>query len=79
MSPITSLFSIEHLTERAYQNRKIGFIENGTWVPTAAKAMKSMLEGGKNLTFADTVVTIKSALNADSEKQLEALADEFAK
>ena len=48
-------------------------------MPTAAKAMKSMLEGGKNLTFADTVVTIKSALNADSEKQLEALADEFAK
>ena len=70
---------IEHLTERAYQNRKIGFIENGTWAPTAAKTMKSMLEGGKNLTFADTVVTIKSALNADSEKQLEALAEEFAK
>ena len=70
---------IEHLTERAYQNRTVGFVENGSWAPTAAKVMKTMLDGSKNLTFANTTVTIKSALNADSENQLDLLAEEFAK
>ena len=68
---------IHHLTSRGYQNRFIAFIENGTWAPTAAKVMKGMLEGGKNLTFAQTTVTIKSALKEDSRTALEALANEL--
>ena len=76
--PIMHTF-IKKLTERGYQNKLIGFVENGTWAPVAAKKMKEMLDGSKNLTFANTTVTIKSALNADSEKALDALADEFVK
>lgn len=68
---------IEHLTERNYQNRTVAFVENGSWAPVAAKVMKNMLEGSKNLTFADTTVRIMSALNEESSAQLEALADEF--
>lgn len=70
---------INHLTERNYQNRTVAFIENGTWAPLAAKTMKAMFEKSKNLTFADTTVTIKSALNADSKQQLGKLADELCK
>ncbi len=70
---------IKKLTERGYQNKLIGFVENGTWAPVAAKKMKEMFDGSKNLTFANTTVTIKSALNADSEKALDALAEEFVK
>lgn len=70
---------INHLTERNFQNRTIGLIENGTWAPTAAKTMKKMLEGCKNTTFTDTTVTIKSALNEASSVQLEALAEELCK
>jgi flavorubredoxin len=69
---------IDNLTERNYQNRKIAFVENGSWAPAAAKYMKGMLEGSKDLTFAETTVTIKSALNADSEAALAALAEEMA-
>ena len=68
---------IDHLLERAYQNRKIAFIENGSWAPTAARVMKCMLEKAKNITFAENVATIKGALSAESEKALEALADEL--
>ena len=70
---------IEHLVERNYQNRKIAFVENGSWAPAAAKVMKGLFEGCKNLTFAETTVTIKSALNAESEAALEKLAEEMAK
>ena len=70
---------IEHLTERNYQNRFIGLIENGSWSPLAAKTMKQMLEGCKNLTFADTTVHIHSALDEESSSQLESLAEEFCK
>lgn len=70
---------INHLTERNFQNRKIGLIENGSWAPLAAKTMKKMLEGCKNLTFAKTTVSIKSALNEESSAQIEALAEEFCK
>ena len=70
---------IEHLTERNFQNRVVGLIENGTWAPLAAKAMKGMLENSKNLTFTDTTVQIKSALNEDSNAQLEALAEELCR
>ena len=69
---------IEHLTEREYQNRTIAFIENGTWAPVAGKLMKAMFEKSKNITFAETTVTIKSALNEDSEAALEKLAEELA-
>ena len=68
---------INHLTERNFSNKTIGIIENGSWAPMAAKTMKKMLEGCKNLTFADTTVTIKSALNSDSSEQLEKLANEL--
>lgn len=68
---------INHLTERNFQNRKVAFIENGSWAPLAVKVMKGMLEGSKNLTFANTAVHIKSALNDESRAQLEALADEM--
>ena len=68
---------IEHLTERNFQNRKIGLMENGSWAPTAAKVMKGMLEGCKNTTFTDTTVKILSAVNAESEAQIDQLAAEI--
>lgn len=66
---------IDHLTERNYQNRTVGFIENGTWAPLAAKTMKSMLEKSKKLNLLEPVVTIKSALNDESAEKLSALAE----
>ena len=70
---------IDELLERNFQNKTIGIVENGSWAPSAAKTIKKMLEGSKNLTFTDTTVTIKSALDAASTAQLEALADEMCK
>jgi len=70
---------IHHLTERGFQNRMIGFVENGTWAPVAAKIMKQMLEKSKNLSFAEQVVTIRSAVCAETEVQLEKLACELLK
>ena len=70
---------IHHLTERNYQNRTVGLIENGSWAPMAAKIMLKMLEGSKNLTFADTTVTIRSALNDASRAQISALAAQLHK
>ena len=68
---------LHELTERSFQNRKIGIIENGSWMPTAAKVIKKMLEGSKNLTFTDTTVSIKSAVNQDNIEQIKALATEI--
>ena len=68
---------IEHLTERFYQNRTIGFIENGTWAPVAKKTMHSMLEGCKNIKFLETSVTIKSSLKDDSRAALARMAKEL--
>ena len=68
---------IDSLTERAYQKRTIGIIENGSWAPTAAKVMKSMFANSKDIKFAENEVHIKSALNDESKAQLEALADEL--
>ena len=65
------------LTERRFQNRTVGLIENGSWAPMAAKIMKNILSEGKDLRFADTTVTVRSALNDESRQQLEALADEL--
>ena len=68
---------INHLTERNFQNKTIGLIENGSWAPLAAKTMRKMLEGYKNITYTDTTVKIMSALNDESSEQLEKLADEL--
>jgi len=70
---------IHHLTERNYQNRTVGFIENGTWAATAAKTMKKMLENSKNLTLAEPTVTIKSALYETNLEQIKALVNELSK
>ena len=70
---------IHHLTERNFQNRTIGLIENGSWAPLAAKVMRKMFEGSKNLTFTDTTVKILSALGDDSRAQVEELANELCK
>lgn len=68
---------IEHLTERNYQNRTVGFIENGAWAPMAAKVMRAMLEKSKDITYLPTVVTIKSALKSASVAQIEQMAKEL--
>ena len=68
---------IHHLTERNFQNRTIGLMENGTWAPVAAKVMQGMFEKSKNITFTDTTVKILSALNENSRAQIEALAQEL--
>ena len=70
---------INHLTERNFQGRTVALIENGSWAPMAAKVMRKMFEGSKNLTFTDTTVSIRSALNEDSSEQLEALSDELCR
>ena len=70
---------IEHLTERNYQNRTVAVIENGSWAPQAAKVMTGLLANSKNITFAQTTVHIKSALNDDSKAQIDELATELCK
>ncbi|MBQ9929615.1 MAG: flavin reductase [Oscillospiraceae bacterium] len=70
---------INHLTERNFQNRTVALMENGSWAPLAAKVMRSMLEGSKNLTFTDTTVRILSALDEDSKTQIENLANELCR
>ena len=70
---------IDHLTARNFQNRTVALIENGSWAPMAAKVMKSMLDGSKNITFADTTVKILSSLNADSSAELQKLAEELSR
>ena len=68
---------IHHLTERNFQNRTVGMIENGSWAPVAAKVMTRMLEGSKNLTFTNTTVKIFSALSDENKTQIDALAEEL--
>ncbi|MBE7036606.1 MAG: MBL fold metallo-hydrolase [Ruminococcaceae bacterium] len=68
---------INHLTERNFSNRTVAFIENGSWAPMAVKVMKEAFAKSKNLTFAENEVRILSALNEESSKQLEALAEEL--
>ena len=64
---------LHHLKAKAYQNRKIAFVENGSWAPTAARQMKAIVEGFKNIECVEPVVTIKSTLNEASEKQMDEL------
>ena len=66
---------IDHLTGRNFSRRTVAFIENGSWAPAAGRIMKGMLEKSKDLTFAEPVVTVRSALNAESEAALQQLAD----
>lgn len=68
---------IDALTERNFQNKTVALIENGSWASTAAKVMRGMLENSKNLTFTDTTVQIKSALNDQNLAQIDALAEEL--
>ena len=68
---------IDGLKERNFQNRTVGIIENGSWAPVAAKNIKSMMEGCKNLTWAETTVTIKSGVKEETKAQIKALADEL--
>ena len=69
---------IDKLTERAFQNRTVAFIENGSWAAQATKVMMRRLEGSKNLTYAENNVTIMSALNDATRAKIELLADELA-
>ncbi|MBQ8495138.1 MAG: FprA family A-type flavoprotein [Clostridia bacterium] len=68
---------IDALTERNYQKRTVGLIENGSWAPLAAKVMRQMLEGSKDLTFTETTVRIKAAVTPEVDAQLDALANEL--
>lgn len=68
---------IDGLKERNFQNRTIGIIENGSWAPVAAKNIKPMMEGCKNLTWTETSVTIKSGVKEETKAQIKALADEL--
>ena len=70
---------IDHLTERNYQNRTIGFIENGTWAPAAAKIMKAMFEKSKNINYIDTTVTLRSAMTEENAKAIERMAEELCR
>ena len=70
---------INHLTERNFQNKVVGFIENGSWAPMAARVMKTMLEKCKDLKYTESTVKIMSALNVESESNLNALADEICR
>lgn len=70
---------IDHLTARNFSNRTVALVENGSWAPLAAKVMRGMLDGCKNIAFAETTPKILSALNADSRAQLDALADEMCR
>ena len=70
---------IHHLTERNFRSRTVGLVENGSWAPNAAKVMRGMLEGSKDLTYTETTVKILSALNDESRAQVLALAEELSK
>ena len=70
---------INHLTERNYQNRRVAFIENGSWAPMATKVMKAMLEKSKNLQLAEMEIRIMSALNDENRANIILLAEELSK
>ena len=78
MFPPMKIF-IDHLTDRNYQGRTVAFMENGSWAPTATKAMQKLFETSKNLTYCENSVKILSSLNDDSINQIDALAEELTK
>ena len=69
---------IHHLLERNYQNRTVALMENGTWAPNAAKVMRGLLEGCKNLNLLEDVITIRSAMNEDNKRAIAQLAQQLA-
>lgn len=72
-------FYIDHLTERAFQNRTIGLIENGSWAPTAAKVMKDMFADSQDITWTKSTVKIMSSISEENKQQIEAMADELCR
>ena len=70
---------LNQLKSKNYQNRKVGIIENGTWAPSAAKCMKEIIEGMKDIKICEPVVTIKSTLNEESREKLQLLASNILK
>ncbi len=70
---------VANLTERGYQNRTIGIIENGTWAPMAAKKLRAAFESSKNITFTENTVTIRSALTDENRAQIKVLAEELCR
>ena len=70
---------IDHLTERNYQNRTLGFIENGTWAPAAAKIMKAMFEKSRNINYIDTTVTLRSAMTEENAEAIDRMAEELCR
>ena len=70
---------IDHLTERGFKNRRVGFIENGSWAPMATKVMRGLLEGSKDISYTENTVRINSSLSNESCAQLMSLADELCK
>ena len=70
---------IDHLLERGYKNRTVGFMENGSWAPMSGKLMKAKMEPSKGITYVEPVVKVLSALSEDSRSQIRALAEELAK
>ena len=70
---------LAHLKAKNYQKRTVGLVENGSWAPSAGKVMKAEFEGMKEITLLEPLVSIRSALNAESEAALEALADALTK
>ena len=74
--PAAEMF-INRLKHKSYQNRKVAFIENGSWAPLAAKLMRAEFETMKNITFTEHGVTVKSALDAEARDQIDALCAEL--
>ena len=66
---------LHHLKSKAYQNRTVGFIENGSWAPSAARTMKAIVEQMKNISTVEPVVTIKSTMKDSDVENMEKLAD----
>ncbi len=77
MFPVVENF-IKHLKAKNYQGRKVAFIENGSWAPMAAKKMRAEMEGLKDITFVEPVITIKSAIKQADLAQVKALAEALA-
>lgn len=70
---------IDHLTERNFRSRTVGIIENGSWAPMAAKTIRSMLEGSKDITYLASTCTIRSALSDENRQTLRDMADELCR
>jgi flavorubredoxin len=70
---------LHHLQLKAYQNRRVGIIENGSWAPSAGRVMRKMLEEMKSIEIVEPVVTILSRMKQSDTEHLERLADELLK